>query len=251
MQWPASMKVPTYEVSLADRPTFRFGNGLSQRATSRVDLTTNALGRLSFYIWTARWRTHLLFLVDERWRSAKQLWPTVDPTLLIEILLCSSRSSWHLVGKWSSSSTWSTCGQRCERAASTSSSYDARSTSATSWTRSSRWWWWWRTSWTWWRCTSWWWTWWWLQGDCHQDRGALTVVQVNPKLMKLCDRQRWPNLWSLRAKWRHWLKVKEKEKKRTHRWKKTNLWNLDLLTLNTMHLLLLEFPFSKMPWLES
>ena len=53
-------------VSLADRPTFRFGNGLSQRATSRVDLTTNALGRLSFYIWTARWRTHLLFLVDER-----------------------------------------------------------------------------------------------------------------------------------------------------------------------------------------
>jgi hypothetical protein len=90
-----------------------------------------------------------------------------------------------------------------------------------------------------------------LQGDCHQDHGALTVVQVNPKHMKLCDRQRWPNLWSLRAKWRHWLKVKEKEKKRTHRWKKTNLWNLDLLTLNTMHLLLLEFPFSKMPWLES
>ena len=45
-------------VSLADRPTFRFGNGLSQRATSRVDLTTNALGRLSFYIWTARWREH-------------------------------------------------------------------------------------------------------------------------------------------------------------------------------------------------
>ena len=41
---------PTHRVSFQDRPIFRFGNGLTQQATSRVDLDTRALGKLSFYV---------------------------------------------------------------------------------------------------------------------------------------------------------------------------------------------------------
>ena len=39
-----------YEVNLVDRPCFRFGNGLSQQATSRIDLFTNGFGPMSFYL---------------------------------------------------------------------------------------------------------------------------------------------------------------------------------------------------------
>ena len=39
-----------YEVNLVDRPRFRFGNGLSQQATSRIDLHTSAFGGMSFYL---------------------------------------------------------------------------------------------------------------------------------------------------------------------------------------------------------
>ena len=37
-------------VSLQDRPVFRFGDGLALRAASRVDLTNTALGSISFYV---------------------------------------------------------------------------------------------------------------------------------------------------------------------------------------------------------
>ena len=39
-----------YKVELADRPVFRFGNGLSQRAVSRLDVRTEAMGMMSFYL---------------------------------------------------------------------------------------------------------------------------------------------------------------------------------------------------------
>ena len=39
-----------YHVDLEDRPVFRFGNGQQSRAVSRVDLTSTALGTLSFYV---------------------------------------------------------------------------------------------------------------------------------------------------------------------------------------------------------
>ena len=39
-----------YLVDLEDRPVFRFGNGQQSRAVSRVDLTSTALGTLSFYV---------------------------------------------------------------------------------------------------------------------------------------------------------------------------------------------------------
>ena len=39
-----------YKVELSDRPVFRFGNGLSQRAVSRLDLRTKAMGLMSFYL---------------------------------------------------------------------------------------------------------------------------------------------------------------------------------------------------------
>ena len=39
-----------YKVVMNDRPTFRFGDGLSLKATSRVDLTTKALGLLKVYV---------------------------------------------------------------------------------------------------------------------------------------------------------------------------------------------------------
>ena len=38
------------EVKLYDRPSFRFGNGLSQRATSRVDAKSRSMGWISFYL---------------------------------------------------------------------------------------------------------------------------------------------------------------------------------------------------------
>ena len=43
-------KLFEYQVVMGDRPTFRFGNGLCLRATSRVDLTTAALGTLKVYV---------------------------------------------------------------------------------------------------------------------------------------------------------------------------------------------------------
>ena len=39
-----------YEVKLYDRPSFRFGNGFSQRARSRVDVKSKAMGWISFYL---------------------------------------------------------------------------------------------------------------------------------------------------------------------------------------------------------
>ena len=39
-----------YRVEMGDRPTFRFGDGLSLKATSRVDLVTPALGVLKVYV---------------------------------------------------------------------------------------------------------------------------------------------------------------------------------------------------------
>ena len=45
-----SMDHPEYSVVLHDRPLFRFGNGLSQQATSRLDVHTPAFGLLSFYL---------------------------------------------------------------------------------------------------------------------------------------------------------------------------------------------------------
>lgn len=39
-----------YNVVMNDRPTFRFGDGLTLKATSRVDLTTTALGVLKIYV---------------------------------------------------------------------------------------------------------------------------------------------------------------------------------------------------------
>ena len=39
-----------YKVCLSDRPKFKFGNGMVQRATSRVDIFTKALGDVSFYL---------------------------------------------------------------------------------------------------------------------------------------------------------------------------------------------------------
>ena len=47
-----SMEASEYHVALDDRPYFKFGNGHSQRATSRVDLKTKALDTLSFYLLT-------------------------------------------------------------------------------------------------------------------------------------------------------------------------------------------------------
>ena len=40
----------TYEVNISERPRFKFGNGESQRAASKVWLHTPALGWLSFYL---------------------------------------------------------------------------------------------------------------------------------------------------------------------------------------------------------
>eukprot|EP00438_Fugacium_kawagutii_P018226 Skav218341 [mRNA] locus=scaffold755:624672:632918:- [translate_table: standard] len=39
-----------YTVSLDDRPNFRFGNGMSQRAVSKIEILTPSLGRISFYL---------------------------------------------------------------------------------------------------------------------------------------------------------------------------------------------------------
>lgn len=39
-----------YKVCLSDRPKFKFGNGMVQQATSRVDIFTKALGDVSFYL---------------------------------------------------------------------------------------------------------------------------------------------------------------------------------------------------------
>ena len=40
----------SYQVTTDDRPTFRFGNGLKDRALSRVDLHGTSLGNLAFYV---------------------------------------------------------------------------------------------------------------------------------------------------------------------------------------------------------
>eukprot|EP00435_Cladocopium_sp_Y103_P013825 s669_g3.t1 len=40
----------SYAVSMDDRPTFRFGNGLKDQAVSRVDLHDTSLGPISFYV---------------------------------------------------------------------------------------------------------------------------------------------------------------------------------------------------------
>ena len=45
-----SYEAPEYHGVLDDRPNFRFGNGHSQQATSRLDLKTKALGWVSFYL---------------------------------------------------------------------------------------------------------------------------------------------------------------------------------------------------------
>ena len=39
-----------YDVVLSDRPSFKFGNGLTLRATSRVDIDTEALQKLRVYV---------------------------------------------------------------------------------------------------------------------------------------------------------------------------------------------------------
>ncbi|CAK9037106.1 unnamed protein product, partial [Durusdinium trenchii] len=39
-----------HEVSLTDRPVFKFGNGQQAQATSRVDLSGTSIGRVSFYV---------------------------------------------------------------------------------------------------------------------------------------------------------------------------------------------------------
>ena len=39
-----------YRVALSDRPRFKFGNGMTQQATSRIDIQTNAMGTMSFYL---------------------------------------------------------------------------------------------------------------------------------------------------------------------------------------------------------
>eukprot|EP00435_Cladocopium_sp_Y103_P014653 s1726_g3.t1 len=41
---------PVYHVVLHDRPMFRFGNGQTQQATSRLDIETKALKMVSFYL---------------------------------------------------------------------------------------------------------------------------------------------------------------------------------------------------------
>ena len=45
-----SFHTPEYHVVLHDRPTFKFGNGHTQQATSRLDIMTKALKRVSFYL---------------------------------------------------------------------------------------------------------------------------------------------------------------------------------------------------------
>lgn len=45
-----SYEIPTYHVVLHDRPMFRFGNGQTQQATSRLDIETKALRMVSFYL---------------------------------------------------------------------------------------------------------------------------------------------------------------------------------------------------------
>ena len=45
-----SIRDPEYHVVLHDRPTFRFGNGHTQQATSRLDIMTKALKMVSFYL---------------------------------------------------------------------------------------------------------------------------------------------------------------------------------------------------------
>ena len=39
-----------YDIRIDDRPSFRFGNGQTQRAVSRLDVMTRALGKTSFYL---------------------------------------------------------------------------------------------------------------------------------------------------------------------------------------------------------
>ena len=39
-----------YRVMLSDRPRFKSGNGLTQQATSRIDVETTAMGTMSFYL---------------------------------------------------------------------------------------------------------------------------------------------------------------------------------------------------------
>ena len=159
MQWPASMKVPTY------------GCHLQTDQHSGLEMVCHK-GQPHEWTWPRMpWAGWVSTSGRRGGEHTSSSWWTRDEGAqsnwgLLWILLCSSRSSWHLVGKWSSSSTWSTCGHRCERQPRPLQAMMRDLTSATSWTRSSRWWWCWRTSWTWWRCTSWWWTWWWP--DCKE-----------------------------------------------------------------------------------
>ena len=45
-----SFDVPRYDVCFSDRPVFRFGNGHTQQASSRIDVVTKALEMVSFYV---------------------------------------------------------------------------------------------------------------------------------------------------------------------------------------------------------
>ena len=93
-----TMNAPTYEVSLADRSIFRFGNGFSQRATSRVDLDTNALGRLSFYILDGEAENTLPLLGGREMKAYCGSY-----TLLIGILMALGR---HMIFIISEDDTW-------------------------------------------------------------------------------------------------------------------------------------------------
>ena len=62
-----------YSVSKKDLPTFRFGNGLSDRAISRVDLQSTSLGSLSFFVLGGAGRNTLALIGARTLRDKKAL----------------------------------------------------------------------------------------------------------------------------------------------------------------------------------
>ena len=98
-----SYEIPTYHVVLHDRPMFRFGNGQTQQATSRLDIETKALRMVSFYLLDGHAELTPPLL------GGRELWDRSAVVAYMRGVLCAQVHGWIMVGEPVDSTSWSTC----------------------------------------------------------------------------------------------------------------------------------------------
>ena len=98
-----SYEIPTYHVVLHDRPMFRFGNGQTQQATSRLDIETKALRMVSFYLLDGQAELTPPLL------GGRELWDRSAVVAYMRGVLCAQVHGWIMVGEPVDSTSWSTC----------------------------------------------------------------------------------------------------------------------------------------------